>query len=171
MSAVTEFVHYYTIKNFRRHQYQKAVEIEIPVYRTASPARFLQADKDAVIGNACHFGVVLYPLRNYYPRFFLDLSDVFFCERAHGVSQFRLLFNLFNLLCNPVLFFADKVFCNKSRRSKRHFYDDFLVICHLDTHRASSGFLDYVGYFHGYRKDNSIFPAYAIAALAFAVAS
>ena len=131
--AVNQFVHHYTIKDFRRHQHQKAVEVQIPVYRTASPARLLQADKNAVVGNPCHFGVVLYPLRNYYPRLFLDLSDVFFGERTHGISQLRLLFNLFKLLCNPVFFLADKVFCYKSRCSKRHFYDDFFIICHLDT--------------------------------------
>ena len=88
MMAVAEFVYHYTIKNFRRHEYQKAVEIEIPVYRTASPARLLQADKDTVVGNPCQFRVVLYPLRNHHPSLFLDLSDIFFCERAHGISQF-----------------------------------------------------------------------------------
>lgn len=126
--AVTELVHDYAIKDFLWHQHQKTVEIEIPVYRTASPARFLQADKDALVGNACHFGVKLYPLRNHHPSLFLDLSDVFFCERVHGDSQFRLLFNFFKLPCNPIFFLADKVFCNKGRCSKWHFYDDFLVI-------------------------------------------
>jgi len=47
--AVAEFVNNNAVQNFRRHQYQKAVEIEIPVNRAASPARLLQADKDALV--------------------------------------------------------------------------------------------------------------------------
>ena len=31
MTVMAEFVHHYTIKDFRRHQHQKAVEIEILV--------------------------------------------------------------------------------------------------------------------------------------------
>ena len=134
VAAVAEFVNHYAVQNFWRHEHKQTVEVEVSVYRAAAPAGLLQADKDSVVGNAGEFCVVLYPLRNHYPRLFLNLLDIFFGERAHGIGKCGLLFYLFHLLGNPVFLFFDEVFGDKGRSSKRHFHDDFFIICHMDTH-------------------------------------
>ena len=77
VAAVAEFVNHDAVQNFWRHENKQAVEVEISVYRAAAPAGLLQADKDFVVGNAGEFCVVLYPLRNHYPRLFLNLLDIF----------------------------------------------------------------------------------------------
>ena len=87
VAAVAEFVNHYAVQNFWRHEYKKTVEIEISVHRAAAPAGLLQADKDSVVGNAGKSCVVLYSLWNHYPRLFLNLFDIFFGERAHGIGK------------------------------------------------------------------------------------
>ena len=136
-------MHNDAVHNLRRCQHQEAVEIKIPLRRTAAPPGPLITDRYPPICDPYQSGVMPHPLRYDLHGFIRELLHVFICQRRHFRNLLRMLLHQIDVLQYPLAMAADKSFYLGISHMVRRPHDD-AVAAHLKSHGLPAAPHDFI---------------------------
>lgn len=130
--TMAQFMHLHTVQNLLRHEYQKTVEIQIPVLSTASPSGRLKPDCNPAVSYADFLCPVRNSLRDTLFRLSFNFADFHITQHSKRSSFFLFPILLFQILCNPVFFRKKKLLYRAFTGSIRSFYENTVVRHYTD---------------------------------------